>query len=156
MLHDDIPYEDLTALQKEALLALADSGEFFPAAYARAMLLRHEPEFSYEEPIYLPVIQSQRKRNPVKPASANEDVTFSVFPNPAKEFVILEYKLTESDLDAVIKITDSKGVLIKQYGVKHAIGQQLIDCNSVPPGLYNFTLITRRNKVISKKVSVLK
>ena len=105
---------------------------------------------------YLPVIQSQRKRNPIKQDSANEDVTFSVFPNPAKEYVIVEYKLTESDLDAVIKITDSKGVLIKQYGVKQKIGQQLIDCNSLTPGLYNFTLITRRNKVISKKVSVLK
>ena len=156
MRQEEIPYEELTAQQKEDLLALAETGEFFPAAYARAMLLRHVPEFSYEEPIYLPVIQSQRKRNPIKQDSANEDVTFSVFPNPAKEYVIVEYKLTESDLDAVIKITDSKGVLIKQYGVKQAIGQQLIDCNSVPPGLYNFTLITRRNKVISKKVSVLK
>jgi hypothetical protein len=156
MLQEEIPYEELTTQQKEDLLALAETGEFFPAAYARAMLLRHEPEFSYEEPIYLPVIQSQRKRNTAQPHFSATQSELSVYPNPAREYIIVEYKVQQADLPAVITVIDSKGSVVARLPVNDVEGQMLYETKGIHSGLYCFTLVTRLNAVVSKKVSVVK
>ncbi len=79
-----------------------------------------------------------------------------LYPNPAREYIIVEYKVQDTDLPAVIKVIDSKGSVVGQYRITDVEGQMLYETKGINSGLYCFTLVTRMNAVVSKKVSVLK
>jgi hypothetical protein len=87
------------------------------------------------------------------PATQSE---LSVYPNPAREYIIVEYKVQEAELPAVVKVMDSKGSVVARLPVNDVEGQMLYETKGINSGLYCFTLVTRLNTMVSKKLNVLK
>lgn len=156
MHEDSLSYEDLTTSQIDLLYNLAENGMFFPAAYARSLLKCYDPEFEYEEPIALPVVETYRKRGPVQFVPDTAGCSFKVYPNPALDYVILDFGMQKEDITAVVHITDNKGRLINTIYLDEPVGQLMVGCRELTSGLYHFTLITKRKIVISRKVTIAK
>ena len=154
MHEDSLSYEDLTTSQIDLLYNLAENGMFFPAAYARSLLKCYDPEFEYEEPIALPVVETYRKRGPVQFVPDTIGCSFKVYPNPALDYVILDFGMQKEDITAVVHITDNKGRLINTIHLDEPVGQLMVGCRELTSGLYHFTLITKRKIVISRKVTI--
>lgn len=154
MLEKEKTYEDLNQEQKDVLYNLAEYGNFYPAAYARAILLRDNPEYVYEEPVILPEVNAYRKAKPVISSTVSSDYEFAVYPNPAYDYVIIDYKLKTGDKTAVLRISDNTGKVIKTISIDKPIGQQVIECSGITSGLYNFSLITKKKTVLSRKINI--
>lgn len=156
MHEDSLSYEDLTTSQIDLLYNLAENGMFFPAAYARSLLICYDPEFEYEEPIALPVVETYRKKGPVHFVPNTAGCSFKVYPNPALDYVILDFKMQKEDVTAVVHITNNKGQLVNRIHLEEPVGQLMVGCRELTSGLYHFTLITKRKIVISRKVTIAK
>jgi hypothetical protein len=154
MVRDSCEYWSLTAFERETLWELAINGQFFPSAYARAILLQHDSTYEYEEPIIFPVSESARKRTTIKPANPSNMPLVNIYPNPAKDYFVFDYQLDKDDLDATLRLTNSQGRLVQQYTISQPIGQQLIEVRTLADGLYLLTLITGRNQVITRKITI--
>ena len=154
MLQNNKNYDDLSISQQDVLLDLADNGNYLPAAYARVILLRDNPEYEYEEPVILPEIYSPRKKNPALNSENSKDVKFKVYPNPAYDYVIIEYELRAEDKNAFVQISDNTGRIIKTITLNSSTGQKVVDCKGITSGLYNFVLKTNINVLEIKRISI--
>lgn len=103
--------------------------------------------------------QGQPKSNAPKvkkPAEQSETInklnTSAAFPNPAKDFVTVEYKLLKASENTTLMIYDLKGhlVTVKDIGKSYA-GQQLIDSRKYPDGTYFYTIEQNGKKISSGK-----
>ena len=63
----------------------------------------------------------------------------TIYPNPADDFVIIEYHL-EKQPDAVVEIKDINGAVVRREILGHTQNQVTISTNSWDPGLYIATL----------------
>jgi len=102
----------------------------------------------------LPEINSQRKRNPALNTENSKDYKFEVYPNPAYDYVIIDYELKTEDKNSLIQISDNTGRIIKTITLNSAIGQKVFDCKGMTSGLYNFVLKTSRKVLETKRISI--
>lgn len=73
----------------------------------------------------------------------NDINRFSVYPNPAIDYVEFVYELSEFDQESVIVITDMNGKQIQSFSIKYHKGIQTWDIRKIPSGSYIFTLKTK-------------
>ena len=79
-----------------------------------------------------------------------------VFPNPAKQYFTVEYKLpVEIVTNACIEIISIDGKLIKQIPLKHPQYQIIVDTHELSKGMYLCTLKNNGLVVESAIVSIL-
>jgi len=55
---------------------------------------------------------------------------------------------------ATLRLTNPQGKLVQQYTLDQPLGQQLIEVRTLADGLYYLTLITKRNQVITRKITI--
>jgi hypothetical protein len=79
-----------------------------------------------------------------------------VYPNPAHDYLIIDYLVQPENKDAFILITDSKGGLINKIELNQASGQHIMNCRDLQSGLYYISLITNKNVVLTQKVTIAK
>ncbi|OFZ08106.1 MAG: hypothetical protein A2338_07985 [Bacteroidetes bacterium RIFOXYB12_FULL_41_6] len=78
-----------------------------------------------------------------------------LFPNPTKDYVILEYKL-ETDVLANISINDIKGITIKAIETKGQQDQITLITSDWKPGIYLANLKISGKIVESIKFTIVK
>ncbi len=84
----------------------------------------------------------------IKVISLSKDKsTFSFYPNPAKDFIVVEGKNIEQ-----INIIDRFGRVLKQ--IKNNAEQQIINTSLLAKGLYIFQVITSKKEIITSKFLV--
>ncbi|MCF8298458.1 MAG: T9SS type A sorting domain-containing protein [Saprospiraceae bacterium] len=154
MLENNKNYSELSTAQQDVLLGLADNGNFFPAAYARALLLKENAEYEYDEPIILPEVSSSRKRNPALSNENTKTYKFEVYPNPAYDYVIVDYELKIEDNNAFVQISDNTGRIINTITLNNTAGQKVVNCKGMTSGLYNFVLKTNIKVLETKRISI--
>jgi hypothetical protein len=110
-------------------------------------------------PVVLPIIGSLCGGPPdisveqMYPSPSNLPVV-NIYPNPAHDYLIIDYQMEEKEMNAILRLTSPQGHLVQQYTIDQPIGQQLIDVQSLADGLYYLTLITKRNQVITRKITI--
>ena len=81
---------------------------------------------------------------------------FKVFPNPAKDFVIIEYRKQNFWDDVVIDILDAKGRRIRTYGFSQDASQKIISFEGFPSGTYMIQLIITGSVKESQKLIIIR
>jgi hypothetical protein len=114
-------------------------------------LLEHlNRDFHSEEEILLPSYSTLKRLSAVAEVTSERNI----YPNPAKDYFVFDYQLDKDDLDATLRLTNSQGKLLQQFTLSNPTSQKIIDLKGMADGLYYFTLKTKRNLVVLRKITV--
>ena len=149
-------YNEIDTSVQESLLKIASSSKDEIKALARNILLS-ENIISYNEPLIFPDLSLKsnkfRKHNSKLAITEN---TLKLYPNPAMNYVIVEYSLTESSSCQYIKILDMSGRICYDIAIHEPKGYMIIPIKDLSNGIYIFQLCQNRLPVISKKLIISK
>jgi hypothetical protein len=154
MVRDSCEFWDLSSGEMDKLVELSDNGLYFPAAYARSIRLLYDSTYTYEEPIIFPVAQSARKGKAARPQVLSDAPVVQVYPNPARDYCIVEYQMSPQDCDATLLVTTPQGKVVKQFTLTQPAGQKIIDLKVLADGVYYITLKTKHNQLVTRKITV--
>ncbi|MFH1298188.1 MAG: T9SS type A sorting domain-containing protein [Bacteroidota bacterium] len=156
LFNDTLGYLVPDSIQAPILEQLADAGYELPGAWARNILVS-AGLLDYQEPLVSETtLKSSRRDRFTWTHSRPIAADLKVFPNPAKDFVIAEYK-KNNVLDQVqIVVLDAKGIKIRSYALQKAESQQLIPTNGLPSGIYLIQLRVNGLPTESRKVVIIR
>jgi hypothetical protein len=109
----------------------------------------------YIEPVYKPqpVLEERLFKQNI---SINNNPYFSVYPNPAKEYINVEYMLTEQLGALQIAITDVTGKIYLQKELMHLQDIVILKTVDLPEGSYNCSLYNGNKLVYNSKIIISK
>ncbi|MFZ4547956.1 MAG: T9SS type A sorting domain-containing protein [Bacteroidales bacterium] len=91
----------------------------------------HSPYCTHFEPVYTQTgMQNRIKGN------QESDSWFKISPNPATQWVVFDYKLSNSVFPVWLTIYDMHGHRLEQIGLEQNQGQIVLDVHSYPSGMY--------------------
>ncbi|MBP6870654.1 MAG: hypothetical protein KBC43_01485 [Bacteroidales bacterium] len=146
----------LDSAQKTALHYIVDNSTGILKAQARNILILTD-SLDYSEPIILPQpgLKSEKVRFwPEK--SLQSENSMKIYPNPAKNIVIIEIRLKEQPKDALINIIDNKGIILKFYPVQSQNDYLVIPLNSFSSGTILCQMNLNNNIIETKKLLIIK
>jgi|GEM_PF-3017251 len=77
-------------------------------------------------------------------------------PNPAKNYLVIEYDLGEEKAQGIILIRDNKGASVKNLGLHKQVDEITVDLADIPAGMYIVSLYAGNKHIESKKLSLVK
>jgi hypothetical protein len=130
---------DIKADQQNQLMQIAIHGADPVQSYARNVLLANSL-IIYQEPLYLPdenkSLQAGRDPDPKK---FNATGSLKLFPNPAQQYIILEYDIS-SEINGpgtlLLTIISGDGKVVNHQKITKLQDQLLIDCRHFSSGSY--------------------
>ena len=127
----------LSTAQKASLYNIHQNSNGRAGAWAMN-ILRTVDTLSYKENYLLPTVGNKtgivkRKRPDNKVFESNK---LKVYPNPAKDYVIVEYQLAGDADKAVIKVIDNNGFIRQTIEPQNNHGFTVIDTRSLETGTY--------------------
>ncbi len=147
----------IDSTRASALHRIMISNNDLPGAYARNVLLA-AGKISYHEPIILPdtglKVAKKRKFRGVKESDYPKVIT--VFPNPANDYFIVKFNLTECLEQVVIKLYDGKGKVSHSFEVHNKQDQIIIPATNLNSGFYFLELYSGDKKIERAKIVVVK
>jgi hypothetical protein len=146
---------DSTQLNGLNVIESANAG--IGSVYARNILLALD-KTEYSEPVILPGVlkSSEAIKYEQYLLSAGEMKYLEVFPNPAKDHVIISWKLDKSSTGIKIVITDNTGKTISEISVTSSENQQVFDTRNLKPGVYIATIYINGKQKDSAKFTIVK
>jgi hypothetical protein len=127
-----------------------------PSEFSKHFLVYHH-YLSFNEPIYLPSIL---KASPVikhHVIQAKKDDLINVYPNPCKNYIILDYNVPENPNSCNnIKLTDLQGRSLKQVELTDFKNQIILPVSDLADGIYLIQLFTGNKLKKTVKFSILK
>jgi hypothetical protein len=133
---------------------LASKDENYPGACARNMLIA-AGLMDYEEPVILPEEEFKCteviENNGVK--SKKPDV-LNVFPNPASDYLIIDYNAEDYKGEITIEANDIYGKLLftKKYTIR--LNQEILSTVELHSGVYSVSLMINGEIIESKKITI--
>jgi hypothetical protein len=156
MYNDTLGYLAPDSVQTIALQLLAADDNDFPGAFARNLLIA-SGFLDYQEPIVSEsMLKSSRKGRYQWTNSRPISSVLKVFPNPAKDIIIAEYKTNNILNKALIIITDAKGSFIRSYKLIKNENQLIIPVENLPSGLYLIQLHVNGKLKESRRVAIIR
>ncbi|MDD3686062.1 MAG: hypothetical protein PHE56_04770 [Bacteroidales bacterium] len=124
------------------------------AVKATALLIINNAS-DYIEPVYKPqpVLEDRLFKQNI---SINNNPYFSVYPNPAKEYIYVEYMLTEQIGALQIAISDVSGKMYLQKELIHLQDIVILKTVDLPEGSYNCSLYNGNKLVYNSKIIISK
>lgn len=81
-------------------------------------------------------------------------VEISISPNPAKEWIAIDYTLPSMESQAYLYIYDSKNSIVETIKVSGQQGQYVLNCSNFTPGVYYFNFKYSKATVSGKMIIV--
>jgi hypothetical protein len=146
ILEEELMPGQLTQNQIDDLTDILEHGIAYTHEMALALLKWNNHRFAFEEFILDYTPQQQRK---VKRSKKTSEPNLEVFPNPARDYFTLIYKVPETNKGyPVILITDITGRVIHRIDAQSYSGDVLVDATNFVSGVYSVSLITADNRCI--------
>jgi len=125
------------------------------SVYARNVLLALD-EIEYLAPIQLPDLykSSKEMEEYLELINTEPPTQLAVFPNPSKDYVIVEYHL-EIEKDGIIEVKDVNGIVVKQVKIERLQDQVTVSTQNWKPGLYIITLKIGGKSIESCKFTLI-
>jgi hypothetical protein len=132
----------LTPAETDALETLAGGPEGLASVQAHN-LLRFAAGHTYDLPLQLPEVEGQGSRLMVRPGVSLADlmIELKVYPNPAKDYALFEYRAAEPLENAFVSIMNTAGSELRILDLPGERGQVVWDVREVPAGVYLFRLM---------------
>jgi len=149
--------DSLTVEQKGVLFDLADISMNLAGAYAR-VILKQTDEYLYVEPIILPEGEFLKMGNIVFDLPNLVNYTyehFEVYPNPAKEYVIIDL-LTGNSTGVLITLCDNFGRVMKSITIPRFQQHYVLGLNDIPSGIYIIKADCNGRNIGAKKFHIIK
>ena len=144
----------LSEEQKNKLYHLAENDRNYTSANARFLLKLIDSNYVYQEPIYLPDENNKLKMSrPIKQLK-QENNLLKVFPNPAKEFFIVDYQINDNMKNTRLELIDATGRKVQIIELKTAKGQTMIKTENMAKGLYHCYLYNNNAIVMHTKITI--
>jgi len=149
-------YNEIDTSLQESLFSMASSTEGEIKTLTRNILLS-ENLISYNEPFIFPdqnlKSTKYKKHNSILTIADN---SLKLYPNPALNYVIVDYSVAESASNQSIKILDISGRMCYDIAYLEPRGYMIIPLKDLSNGIYIFQLCQNRLPVISKKLIISK
>jgi len=147
---------NIDSTQIETLFVLSENDQYLPGVYARNILINLK-KMVYDEPFNIPDPLKSLKpntnfRNETKPQVTN--TLLKVFPNPAKNYIVIDYDAGEIGNHIMITISDMTGKLIFVKTVNKNHDQIIVPIINWDEGIYLVRLIIN-NKIENNTKFVL-
>lgn len=149
---------EMNPRQTAAIQGLMANGNGLVHALSRNILIANNL-ITYAEPILLPdntKSSKQRIRHP-KTGKINNESFIKIFPNPAKQYVILEYNLKDkfqSGQSAIISIATLDGKHVETVQLGKQQDQILLNTSTYSSGTYIYTLLLSGKHLETQKVTI--
>lgn len=157
----DYKYDSLNILQADSttvaeLYEIMEADDALVGSFARNILLALD-QLTYVEPVLLPDMfkSAEAFENYNKLIQTTKPQLIKVFPNPSKDYLIIEYKF-ENTGDMTIEICDLQGIINYTVNKTTLHDQLLIDTRSWESGIYVVSLKQNGALLESCKFSVIK
>jgi len=151
----------LTSSQVATLTSMAGNDLDLPGAYARNLLIM-KGSLAYEEPIIFPTANTKASliRHSYNPSLTNHEKSFiRVFPNPAKNYFIVEYLMEKKEGgngNSWLTLYDLNGRVILNHSARKGFDQLVVPTGDIPAGNYLLRL-TRDGALLDKvKLTIMK
>lgn len=156
MENDTIAPTDLDSSNVSVLINIANSELPMISSYARGLLLKGN-YINYSESIYLPTTnKSARIYSNDKIDEADINSGLKLMPNPAKNYLIVEYEFSSGNNNGIIIVRDMLGNLVKSKGLNNTHDQITLDLTDMPSGMYIVSLYSANKLIDSKQLSKIK
>jgi hypothetical protein len=149
-------WQDMSNEQKKQLYILADKAKNQADIYA-INVLRMTDNYKYIEPIIIPAKGKNLQFNGKQPEfqSLNSDIQLKVYPNPAGDYFVIDYRFSENSSGTLLEIKDLTGKIVRNFVISDLQNQILIETKDFKSGMYYVQLLNNNsNKVL--KISVMK
>lgn len=146
-------FVELDSTQKTVLYDIMDNTREQLQAYARNLLI-YTDGLEYREP-YIEIDTSTMKTaavyNPVFFDEIPQDVYFRLYPNPANEYIALEYDLGHNTENPVVEIVTLSGVHTETFRLRGIRGVKIVDLRGWQTGTYIIRLTANGNTLQNEK-----
>jgi len=117
-------------------------------------------EIAYSEPVLLPdtsLKMKEVKNPPVIHVEQHPGASMlKLKPNPANDFVIVEWKLPETSGKPWLYIHSVKGVLVNKIKLNGSENEKVIQTAGMKPGIYIFSIKDDHDTFESKKITIIR
>ncbi|NQT76101.1 MAG: T9SS type A sorting domain-containing protein [Bacteroidetes bacterium] len=145
---------ELDSNQINILVGLVEDTNSIPGIYARNILIFTD-NYNYTEPYILPDTSLKSEFIEKLPGSNSYDYPqFKLYPNPAGNYVNIEYNLEEKDCDSFVRITDNLGKTVKTITVSFKKNSVVVSTNDLNNGIYYVSLICNERNQITEKLII--
>jgi len=128
-----------------------------PGAYARNALLFNDL-ITYEEPYILPenTLKIDEPGDDYSTEKISLPPAFRLYPNPAKDYLTIEYNLEASSCNGYLEFWDLNGRLKCMLSLSSDKHSEIISTKDLNTGLYLCKLICNGEIIGSEKISIVK
>jgi hypothetical protein len=135
-----------------ALMLLAEEEEYFPGACARNLLIA-AGLLQYQVPIILPDLTKSSKVKGGSYGKERPDM-LKVFPNPARDFLVVDYNTDGKQGAILLAVTDMKGYTVHSEAFASGRDQVVVSTTGWKKGVYAVSLTVNGKPVANSKVTV--
>jgi hypothetical protein len=109
---------------------------------------------TYNEPYILPGSLKSGKIRRIPVRKIYTENNFKLHPNPAGQYVIIEYSVKEENFNAFIQILDNSSKFVKSINLQKNHAYQIIPLNDLPNGIYICKFVIN-NKIIEAEKLII-
>ena len=149
----------LNAGQKAALqLMVEENPNTGVSSAALALLIFNNPLYDYTEVVKNVELKEKRIAAPKQydNAKISKGAIFKVYPNPAHDFITLEYQLGDSYIQMWFVIQDIAGKTLMQQNLEPGDNSIMINLSDLSANNYNLALYGDGKLIEVKKITVIK
>ncbi len=150
---DTLGYLIPDSSQTVTLRQIAGDSSFFPGACARNVLISSNLVDYHEPIVFTNNLKSSRKEKYHWKSSGVPISDFRVFPNPAKNFIVIEHQNHKSSAQATVDFINIHGTCVKSVVLAPVKHQYVIPLNDMMTGSY--ILQYRRNSSDTKAIKLI-
>lgn len=141
--------QQLTPQEISTIAALAAHDHTRAAMYCKNILLAVDENYAYKEPIIKAQSGSNARINNSKQEQTDIlNTKVAVYPNPANEYLIVEYQLEQNESENLLSIYDAAGKVIYTLVITDSQNQLLLDTRNYKTGIYT-CIFSMNGKTIS-------
>jgi len=153
---NDLQPGDLSPEQTETLMLMLETEGTVDKSLAIALLKWNNPNLEYHEPILEPIYYQARKGKPQK-AFYTGKVQFSLYPNPARDYVTLSYLVPENQMNSLsIQVKDATGRSVLSKQLPPNSPEYILDTKILTKGVYTVVLLQNNSPVQTAKLVIVK
>jgi len=146
----------LNDAQVTELTTIANDENSSVAPYALGLLKKNNSNLGYVEPIEPVTVNSAKiSHNNNTTASSISTQSIKLYPNPASDYIAIEYKLDNAYNKLVLQIADPTGRILLTQDLKGGNNEELINISTLKPGIYNATVIGDGKVISTHKLTIL-